>query len=189
MQFELAPFDLDASYAEGVVSLEDMKAHLRVTHSNEDDLIGLLRDAAVDMVERYCGLYLAPREGVVWRGESLPSSVNLGVWPVTGITGIAFLDSEGSDATGTASDWRVVRRGEIALKPSKDLPSDVTAGVEITFNAGYTDEQRPAALVNAVKLFCGHLFRNREATVVGSISGEIPLGFRQLCNAYRMPTI
>lgn len=191
MNFELAPFDLDAGYGESIVSLADMKEHLRVTFDDEDTLIGLLRDAAVDFVERYCGVRLGECTGLEWRAESLPSRVDLGVWPVTGITSIAFLDSDGDAASGTASDWRIVRRDQIALKPGKSLPSGVAAGVVITFDAGFTDAQRPAALVHAVKLFCAHLYINREATSSGAgvISGEVPLGFRHLCGAYRMVVI
>lgn len=189
MQFELAPFALDAGYGDGIVSLADMKEHLGVLSTDFDDLIGFYRDAAVDMVERYCGIVLAPRTGIVWRGEVLPDLVDLGVWPVTGVTAIDYLDSTGTAATGTAGDWRVVRRDRITLKPSKVLPSDVAAAVEITFDAGFASNERPAALVQAVKLFAAHLFTNREAVSAGTMAGEIPLGFRQMCGAYRMPVI
>ncbi len=191
MQFELAPFALPGGYADGIVSLADMKAHLSFTvdETEFDALIGIYRDAAVDMVERYCGLYLAEREGVVWRGEQLPLEISLGVWPVTDVTAIRWLDSTGAEITGDASQWRIVRRDEITLKPGHALPSDVAAGVEITFTAGYTAATRPAALVHAVKLFAAHLFLHREAVITGTISGEIPLGFKLLCNQYRMPVI
>lgn len=189
MQFELAPFDQEAGYAEGIVSLAALKAHIGILHSDRDDELGFYRDAAVDMVERYCGVRLAECAGLVWRAEALPSPASLGVWPVTAITGIAWLDSEGTQQTGTASDWRIVRRDQIALKPGKSLPSGVAAGVEVTFTAGFTDANRPASLVQAVKMFAAHLNLHREAVLTGTISGEIPLGFRQMCGQYRMPVI
>jgi uncharacterized phiE125 gp8 family phage protein len=187
MQFELAPFALPADYGEGIVPLEAMKAHLGVLEDDQDGLIGVYRDAAVDMVEKYCGVYLAQREGVVWRGEVLVSPLALGVWPITEITAIDWLDSTGAAIDGDDADWRIVRRDEIALKPGRTLPTDVAAGVEITFVAGFVSA--PPALVQAVKLFAAHLFANREAVITGTISGEIPLGFRQLCGQYRMPVI
>jgi uncharacterized phiE125 gp8 family phage protein len=187
MQFELAPFALPADYGEDIVSVDAVKAHLGVTFDDQDDEIGAYRDAAVDMVEKYCGLYLAPRSGVVWRGEALTSPLALGIWPITAITGIAWLDSEGEAVTGTASDWRIVRRDTIAIKPGKTPPSDVAAGVAITFTAGF--ETPPPALVQAVKMFAAHLYKHREAVITGTISGEIPLGFRQLCGQYRVPVI
>ena len=189
MQFELAPFDLPADYGEGIVPLADMKAHLNVTEDDDDALIQVYRDAAVDMVERYCGVRLGECEGLEWRRESLASPVRLGVWPVTAITAIGWLNDTGTDVTGAAADWRIVRRDEIALKPGRTLPTGIAAGVVVTFNAGFTAANRPAALVQAVKLFAAHLFLHREAVISGKISGEIPLGFRMLCGQYRMPVI
>lgn len=187
MQFELAPLALPSGYAESILPLADLKAHLAYLDDDKDGEITAYRDAAVDMVERYCGVRLAPLADVVWRGEALPSPVKLGVWPVTDVTAIEWLDSSGNTVTGTASDWRIVRRDTIALKPGKTLPSDVAAGVEITFDAGFAEA--PPTLVQAARLFAGHLFANREAVITGTISGEIPLGFRQLCGAYRIPVV
>jgi uncharacterized phiE125 gp8 family phage protein len=189
MQFELAPFDLPVDYGESVVSLAEMKLHLAILDEDHDEEIAAYRDAAVDMVERYCGVRLAPLEDVTWRGESLPSLVRLGVWPVTAINSITWLDETGAAATGEETDWRIIRRDEITLKPGRTLPTGVAAGVEIKFDAGFTADNRPQALVQAVKLFAAHLFLHREAVNTGTISGEIPLGFRLLCGAYRMPVI
>lgn len=189
MQFELAPFALPVDYAEGILPLVDVKAHLGVLEDDENDLIGIYRDAAIDMVERYCGIRLGEVEGAVWRGECLPATVALGVWPITAVTAISWLDTAGADITGSASDWRVVRRDMIRLKPGAILPTNVAAGVTITFDVGFNDTNRPAALVQAARMFAAHLFIHREAVVTGTISGEIPLGFKQLCAQYRMPVI
>lgn len=189
MQFELAPFALPADYTEGILPLADLKAHLGVLEDDQDGLIEIYRDSAIDMVERYCGVRLGEVTGAKWHGESLPTTLTLGVWPVTAITAISWLDQTGDEIDGTASDWRVLRRDTITLKPGATLPSGVAAGVEITFDAGFTDANRPAALVQAARLFAGHLFIHREAVLSGTISGEIPLGFAQMCNAYRMPVI
>lgn len=189
MQFELAPFALPSGYTEAIVSLANVRAHLGVIETDHDAIIEFYRDAAVDMVEKYCAVRLGPLTGLVWRGESLPSAVKLGVWPVTDITAIKWLDDQGNEVTGDPADWRIVRRDEIALKPGRTLPTGVAAGVEITFDAGFDDDARPAALVQAVRMFAAHLFLHREAVITGTIAGEIPLGFKQLCGAYRMPVI
>lgn len=189
MQFELAPFALPENYAESILPLADLKAHLSFTgdETEFDSLIEVYRDAAVDMVERYCGVRLGAVTGSVWRSEALPSSVSLGVWPVTAISAITWLDATGATVTGNAADWRIVRRDTIALKPGRTAPGNVAAGVEITFDAGF--ETPPAALVQAARMFAAHLFLHREAVITGTISGEIPLGFKQLCGQYRMPVI
>jgi hypothetical protein len=38
-------------------------------------------------------------------------------------------------------------------------------------------------------MFLAHLYRNREAVVVGAVSGELPLGFTTLCDRYRLPVL
>lgn len=189
MQFELAPLALPDGYAENILPRADLKAHLSFTpdESEFDGLIAAYRDAAIDMVERYCGVRLGPIAGVVWRGEQLLSPLSLGVWPVTGITSIEWLDASGDVVIGTPGDWRIVGRDTIAPKPGLRLPTGVGGGVKITFDAGF--DQPPPALVQAARMFAAHLFLNREAVITGTISGEIPLGFRQLCGAYRMPVI
>lgn len=187
MSFELAPFALPADYGEGIVSLADVKAHLGVLSSDQDDLIGVLRDAAIDMVERYCGVFLAVREGVEWKAELLSSPLRLGVWPVSAVTAVSWLDSDGETVTGDATIWRLGTRDEVLLNPGQSLPSGVSAGVTIEFTAGF--ETPPPALVQAVKMFTAHLFEQRGVIGSTSMSGEIPLGFRALCSAYRMPVI
>jgi len=189
MQFELAPFDLPEDYGASIVSLDAMKDHLQILNTDQDDLIGFCRDAAIDMVERYCAVRLAPCEDIEWRGEALPVAVRLGVWPVTAINSVTCLDATGAAVIGEEDDWRIVRRDEITLRPGRALPEGIAAGVQIKFTAGYTAANRPPALVQAVKLFAAHLFKHREAVVTGTISGEIPLGFKMLCGQFRVPVI
>jgi len=189
MQFELTPLALPNDYAETILPLATLKAHLSFTaeETEFDGLIEAYRDAAIDMVERYCGVRLSPIEDAVVRLESLPSPLDLGVWPVTAIKAITWLDDNGDEVTGDAADWRIIRRGTIGLKPGRTLPAGIGGGVEITFDAGF--ETPPPALVQAARLFVGHNFLHREAVITGTISGEIPLGFRDLCARYRIPVI
>lgn len=191
--FELAPFGLPDGYGESILSLEAAKSHLRVDGDGEDDLIAAFRDAAVDVVEKYTGLILAPRVGgnaLVWRAERLCAPVRLGVRPVTAITGFAYLDSEGGEHDGDPSTLRIVPGGEVLLKGGTSWPSDLDHGIAITFEAGLSAGQVPPSLVQAIRMFTAHLYLNREAVAAtGTIGGEIPLGFRALCSAYRPPVI
>lgn len=190
--FELAPFDLPEGYGDEILPLAEAKAHLSIEASETefDDLVGALRDSAVDMVERYCGVYLASRTGVVWKAECLPARVRLGVRPVTSIDEGAYLDSDGAEQAWDVTTLRLGLRDEVVLKAGESWPSGMDGGIALTFTAGYTDANRPKALVAAVKMFLAHLFANREAVgASGAIGGEIPLGFKALCGAYRIPVI
>ena len=187
MIYELAPFAKPDGYGEGIVSVADAKAHLSIDAGVDefDLLIAALRDAAVDMVERYCGVRLAPCEGLVWQAERIPARLSLGVRPVTQVTDFAYLDSSGVSQSFDVANLRLATGAELRPVPGEAWPGDVAAGVTITFDAGFDDETRPAALVHAVKMFLAHLFLNREAVVTGTIATDIPLGFQALCAPFR----
>lgn len=189
MNFELAPFALAAGYGEAIVPLADIKAHLNVLHDDEDDKLSVYRDAAIDQVERYCGVRLGPCEGLEWKAESLTDPLSLGVWPVTAINEITWLDSTGTQVTGNPAVWRIGSRDQILLKPGQSMPSGVAAAVVINFDAGFEAGTVPPVLVQAVKFFVAHLKHNASAVVEGTMSGEIPLGFTALCGRVRMPRI
>lgn len=190
--FALAPFALPADYGEGIVPLADVKAYLSIETDEDafDDLLGFLRDSAVDMVERYCGVYLAVREGVVWAADRLPRPLRLGVRPVTAIESFAYLDGANAGQTIDIATLRLGLHGEVVPVPGAAWPSDIAAGLTVTFTAGYDDETRPPALVAAVLRFTAHLFRFRdEAGETGVIAGDIPASVKQACASYRLPVI
>ena len=95
MKFELSPYALPEGYGESIITLVEAKAHLYVEHDDDDALIGVLRDAAIEMTEQYNQVKLAPVSGLVWRSERLCSPLKLGVREVQSIEAIDYLDSEG----------------------------------------------------------------------------------------------
>lgn len=176
-------------YGDSILSLRDCKAHLRVMHDAEDDLIAALRDAAIEFVEGYCGVKLGPVTGLTWRSQILPanpvSSVSLAVRPVTAVTAITWHDAEGVEVTGDAAEYRVSESGELRPLVGGSWPSGVGGEVIVTFDAGYAEGEAPRALLSAVKLMLGHLYQNREAIIGGSVLGETPLGVTALCSRFR----
>lgn len=189
MRFELGHVPMPVGYGDGILSLEACKAHLRVVDDSEDDLIAALRDAAIEYVERYCGVKLGPQTGLTWRAESLPSAssahVDLALRPVTALTSIAWQDSEGGAVEGNTADFRFSESGMLRPAIGTSWPSGVAGEVVVTFDAGYAASEAPNTLLSAVKLMLGHLYINREAVIVGTIMGEAPLGVAALCAAHR----
>lgn len=186
--YELAPFALPAGYGEAILSLADVKAHLSIeaTETEFDDLVAAFRDAAVQMVEHYTGLILAPRVGMVWTAEAMPPRLRIGVRPVTAITAFSYLDGDGAEQAVNVEALRIGLRSEVLLKAGQSWPSGLGSGLAITFNAGLADGEAPPVLLQAARMFAAHLFANRETVVAsGSIGGEVPFGFRQLCSPYR----
>ena len=190
MQFALDPAALPDGYGEAVLSIAAAKAHLRVLHDDEDDLITALRDAAVQMVEQYCSIRLNPMTGsdaLVWRGEVLPRDsrcgVRLGARPVTEIVSVTYLDGANVSQSMDVATLRISDQDMILPVPGASWPGDDAGAVVITFEAGMDDQ--PAPLIAAAKMFLGTLYLQRETIVTGGAVAEVPMGFRHLCNPWR----
>ncbi len=191
MIFTLDIAAMPTGYAEALLPLVAAKAHLGVFEVDDDDLIEALRDAAIVMVEQYTGLVLGPRTGadaLVWRAEALPRScgysIGLGVRPVTAILSAAYLDGDGAEAAIDVDTLRIVGDDGCVPVAGASWPS-TTGGVVLTFEAGLAAGKAPAPLIAAAKMFLATLYMQRETVVVGTISGEVPQGFKMLCSPYR----
>lgn len=193
MRFELGHVPMPAGYGEAILTVADCKEHLRVDTAEEDALIGALRDASIEYVERYCEVRLGQVSGLKWRSQILPSnplkSITLAVRPVAEVTAITWQDGDGADVSGDVADYRVSEGGELRPNVGGSWPSNIGGEFEITFTAGYPANECPPQLLQAVRLMLGHLYANREAVIVGTISGEAPLGVTALCTPFRQVLI
>lgn len=175
-----------------LVSLDDMKAHLRVTTDDEDDLIGAYIDAAGSWIDGPNG----------WLGQCIGSQVlevryGAGRWleewmrpypirppmgPVLEVVELEYWDRQGIAHTVDVSGFLV----EDGLIDGYRGAAWVAAAnrVRLRYRAGF--ETVPMAVCQAVKLLVGQWFRNRSATNVGNIVTELPNGVRALLGPYRV---
>ena len=136
-----------------VVSLADMKEHLRIHHADDDDQIVTAEAGAVAMIERFLQRALIARTAVL-RLPGLP----IGVVPVELPGGrVATLTSVIADGT-TISGATVVGDSPALLVPSSDWPSVEGEGfpVVVTYEVGFATV--PADIVVAVKMVAEALF-------------------------------
>jgi len=184
MIFELLHSPYPAGYGEALLPLDLCKQHLRIDGGDEDDLIEALRDASIQVVELYCGIKLIETD-VEWRAASFPrraaAALQLSVSPVSAVTAVSWYNNAGAQVNGSAAAYRLSARGDILPAIGGDWPSDVGGEVTIKFKAGYAPGQAPPALLAAVRLFLGHLYKNREAVTDRGTEAEIPFGVRQIC--------
>lgn len=188
MIFELLHAPYASGYGEALLPLATCKEQLKVEITDDDDLIAILRDAALEFVERYCSLRLKETTGLIWKAERFPcagQSIKLGVGPVSAITAIEWLDGDGATVNGTLSDYRLGLHNEVLPAIGGSWPSDVGGGVQITFTAGYADDAAPSSLLQAARMFLGHLYKFREAVTDRGTEAEVPFGVRQLCSRFR----
>ncbi len=191
MMFELQHVPMPEGYGEALLPLAECKDWLSVDQGETefDDLVAVLRDAAIEFIERFCELNLTSTTGQKWYGEAFPvsgRSLSLGMSGVTEIEAVSWLDTSGASVDGTVSDFRLLgARGDVVPAIGKAWPSDVGGGIQITFTAGYAEGAAPKSLLTAAKRFMAYLFMQREAVIIGTIAGEAPLGVTALCAPFR----
>lgn len=192
MIFELLHAPFPEGYGNAILSLKACKDHLRIDEydgQDQDDLICALRDAAIDFVERHCGVKLRTTPGMVWTAAGFPARrgevLSLSMGPVTEITSIVWTDPAGDEASAVPATLRITPRGDVLPAIGTDWPSNVGGDVSIEFTAGYAAGAAPPALLSAVRLFLGHLYKNREAVTDRGTEAEVPMGVMTLCAQHR----
>lgn len=121
--------------------------------------------------------------------------------PLQYVNFIQYMDDDGLWQTLAASNYQIT--GGNAFRPAKIYPAynevwpsvrDRPEAVRVRFTAGYLDnsspgdtqEGVPAAIKAGMKMMLGHLYENREAVNIGSITTELPLGTQLLFAPYRV---
>ena len=179
----IAPLD-----GEAVLSLATVKVHLKVEDDGEDLLIGAFRDAALDWVERHTGKSLAVRGWEV-TFDRFEDRLRLPREPVSAVTAVGYLEANGNAAALAMDRWRLAGASVVAgAAGTWPLSIAGDAAVTVSFAAGYVNAKAEApGLIAAALMVVGHLFRNREDVITGTIATSIPFGAVKLCEAYRTP--
>lgn len=189
--------------AEPIVTLAAMKAHLRVDHTDDDELIAAYTAAAEGRVDGPNSI--TGRCFRVWRLRySIPVfgvRMRLPYPPLISVDAVRYLDNNGDEQTFDDVDhWRVIGEGNgqggmIALQDGAEWPSLLATGdpdkVRIEFTAGYVnlnspdDNPMPKEIAHAVKLMVGDWYDHRSSSVIGTTAGPTPLGAEMLIAPFR----
>ncbi|SEB79245.1 head-tail connector protein [Rhodobacter sp. 24-YEA-8] len=157
--------------ANPVVSLEDLKLHLRVEGGDQDDLIKDLEVSAVSMLDGYrgeLGRCIMEQEWSVSFGEA--GTFRL---PFPDVSAVSAKDGAGN---------------EVAASVAQDaLGSVVTiaAPATVAMTIALPDDAIGMARI-LVKMLVGHWFENREAVITGTISTKLPLSAESLIERLRV---
>lgn len=169
-----------------LVTLADVKAHLRVTTTDEDTIIGVYRSAAIAWVENYTGHLLSAAE-VVDNYSAWGDYLTLRHQPIAASPApvVEYHDTEGDfiEYAGVVRDqtypWTIVP------PYGEEFPTLGDNGtISVTYTAGYASGEVPDPLNQAVLLLAGHFFVNRSAVSTDKVE-EVDLAVRSLCKPYR----
>lgn len=175
------------------VSVAELKAQMRVDHSDDDAFIGTLLDAAIDMVDGTgkLGRAMVTQTWGQWVDQA-PGWVPLRVGPVQELTAVDYHDADGVLQSATLADYEVFRDGECTLAKPKTGAAWPGAqvrpdAIRITYTAGFGDaaDDVPAGLRAALKLIVAHWYEHREAVAADGMA-ELPMGADQLIGLHRV---
>lgn len=169
-----------------MITLLQAKQHLRIEadETDEDELVESLIEAAVLNLEHITGRVIQQRE-IIHTLDGFPGCIEVPATPLDSVTIIQYLDPQGVQQT--LADFRVDRRPVFplifpAFGSEWPATSEQPESVTVTLQAGYNTI--PADLQRAALLIVGHLFENREASVIGTISSVLPMAVEYLVQPY-----
>lgn len=172
------------------VSLALAKQQVRKDEDDEDEFISHLITTAREACENFTGLVLASQtvEVAFWHLPSNPLTFGFG--PVTEVVSVKYFDANNAEQDLSAESYRlnqyVAPEQLIFDEPALPELADRFDAVKIRVKAG-NDGACPAAIKQAILLYVGHYYENREASInTGNNAAELPLGAQHLLQPYRV---
>lgn len=164
------------------VTLDDAKAHLRITHDADDEAIAALVRAARQICEEYTGLALITRDCRLYLDQWPKHTLSLPKPPLVNVAAINVYDANGDAVEFSPASYTVDavgRPGRIGMTGTPPWPEQALNGIEIEFSAGFGDspDDVPPSLREGIKRLVAHLYMNRGDTGETAIrnSGAAPL--------------
>lgn len=170
-----------------LVSLEEAKAHLKVTTDDEDDLIEIYVAAASAHVDGPFGILkrAVGRQTLEVRANVFTGIGRLPLESTESITSVVYIDHEGVERMAEPELYSLTE-GLFGLAPGFAWPrlrGDAN-GVRVRYLAGF--DPVPTPIKQAVLLMVAQWFRNRMAVNVGNVVNEMPNGVKALLAPYKI---
>jgi len=125
--------------------------------------------------------------------DSFPDVIYFPRSPLSSVTSIAYLDENGDSQTLGTSVYTVdadSEPGRVYLAYGQSWPATyaVPKAITIIFVAGYgaTAASVPENIKAAIKQLAAHLYENREAVVIGTITSKLPFSVEALLSGERV---
>lgn len=149
----------------GIVTLSDLKDHLRVTGLDEDAYITGLSYAATYAVERWTQRLLTVRAATLSLTD-LPCAQEPIELPGGTVASVTSVTADGVAITGCTA----IGASPALLIPAADWPAVTGEGYPVTiiYQVGFSTP--PADLVHAVKMIAADMYEARSSTVEGPTS-------------------
>ncbi|MBL0371071.1 phage head-tail connector protein [Rhizobium sp. KVB221] len=173
------------------LTLAQVKAHMRIDGSDEDDLLLSLLRTAREHLERTTGLALIAQAFrlylVCWPESGI---VEIARGPVKAIDEIRVFDANGEEAiislAGHVLDGNA-RPARLYLR-QRPVPGEPLNGIEIDFTAGFGDTGAdvPDALKRAMLTHVARMYEFRGAVAPDQQPADVPEGYERLVAPFLM---
>ena len=177
-----------------IVSTADLKEHLRITFSDDDNYIEGLEKAAVHRIEEFCNIYLM-ETSLIQYGFNINDVSILYKSPIAGVS-IPALYVYQSGAWVLQTGVEFIRN----VKPPRMYINNTTIGtpdsdikqkykVEYSVGIGRLPSEIPDPLIQCIKIMVADMYENRQSVIVGKTVSEIPRTAQYLMNPYKIQTL
>lgn len=168
-----------------VVSVSELKTHLRVTHSDDDTYIEGVIKAAQQLAERHCYLTLPQATFKAYYDEV--DDLEITRHPVQSITSIQYYNFSDVLTTISSDNYKTDLNdfpARVWFDAEFETNSDRPAACIVTFVAGYADvADIDSGLKQAIKMIAADMYDQRMSLVHGSTSKAI-VDYRLILNAF-----
>ena len=172
-----------------IVTLQELKDHLRVRHADEDDLIAADLETAIDEIDMprkagfppgWLGRALGTRKLRLTLDQEPPFTIYLPGSPVTSIDKVEFRKTDDTFEEVLAAEFI----SDLTAEPAKIWPKEAwphgqlawpigTKGgpdsFRVEYTTGYVDaDATPAVIKQWIMIRAAELYRDREGTVIGT---------------------
>ena len=177
-----------------VLTLAEVKAHLKVDTTADDTLITNLIKAAQSSCEEYTNRFFITTT-LLQYADNWNGICELFKSPVKTITSIKYYDTDNVQQTLATSvyQWDLAYMPtRVALKPNQSFPNIASRidAIEVTYDVGVDDSANVSnGIKQAVLLTIGHWYQNRESVVVGRQVNEMPMSAKYLLDQYKIQVI
>ena len=152
-----------------VVSVTDVKSHLRIDTSDEDTLLGLYIDAATEMAENFCGRHFITHDYKLYF-DSVTSVASL-VYPdctLNAVNPVNWIDADGATQSSLLAHIDAYSNPSIVYLDtdftSTTLQTNLSNVFWFDFSTGFgaSSSDIPEAIKQAIKLIVADMYYFRE---------------------------